>query len=321
MPTGLISKEARTFFNLQRRTAGVAPQGRRYSDDEMAQALAIYFQGPRAYRFLQKQFVLPSTRMLRNNMAKIKLKPGFHLAVLAVLQERFRGASEADKMCVISFDEMTVRPNLTYLRGDDLLEGYEDLGSLGRSSAVATHALVFMVRGVTGRWKQSVGYFLSNGPVKAVNLKSLLLDCITKLKEAGMQVVASVCDMGATNQQTYRMLGVTDGSHSFHHDGVGVVALFDVPHLFKCVRNTMLNYDITVDERTAKWSHIVSLFEADRNRSLRAVPKLKSMHLRPDAFKKMSVSLATQVLSRSVAAGLSLYADFGKPRKCQYFLF
>ena len=40
MATGLISKEAHIFFNLQKRTAGVAPRGRRYSDDEMPQALA-----------------------------------------------------------------------------------------------------------------------------------------------------------------------------------------------------------------------------------------------------------------------------------------
>ncbi|KAF0308389.1 hypothetical protein FJT64_020368 [Amphibalanus amphitrite] len=65
------------------------------------------------------------------------------------------------------------------------------------------------VRGVTGGWKQSVGYFLSNGPVKAVNLKSLLLDCISKLKEAGMKVVVRACSalgMLEDSQHWYRAM-------------------------------------------------------------------------------------------------------------------
>ena len=107
-------------------------------------------------------------------------------------------------------------------------------------------------------------------------------------------------------------MGATDGAHSFVHSGLPVAALYDVPHLYKCLRNALMKYDIEVDGQVAKWSHIVALFDADRRRTLRAVPKLRSLHLRPGAFKKMSVSLATQVLSRSVAAGLSLYADFGK---------
>ena len=65
-------------------------------------------------------------------------------------------------MCVVSFDEMTVRANLTFLREADMLEGY---------------------RGITEKWKQSVGYFLPNGPVKAVNLKSLIFECMTEQKK------------------------------------------------------------------------------------------------------------------------------------------
>ena len=90
-------------------------------------------------------------------MARIRLKPGFHESVLAVMKEQFSQASESEKMCVVSFDEMSIRPNLTYLRGDDRVEGYQDLGPFGRSVELATHALVFMARGVSGKWKQSVG--------------------------------------------------------------------------------------------------------------------------------------------------------------------
>ena len=306
-----LSRAAKTIFSLQTRTAGIAPKARRYTDEEMMHALALYFQGARAYRFLQKQFILPSTRVLRKNMERIRLKPGFHEAVLNVLKEKFRGASSADKMCVVSFDEMAIRSKLTYLRGEDMVEGFQDYGHLSRSENVATHALVFMVRGITARWKQAVGYFLSCGPTKASTTKDLLLNCIEKLQEAGMNVLATVCDMGTTNQQTYRLLGVSREG-TFRCGEHTVAAIHDVPHLFKCIRNAMMNYNISVDGKVAKWSHLVQLHNADKGRPLRAVPKLRNVHLRPTAFKKMTVRFATQVLSRSVAAGLSLYADFGK---------
>ncbi|KAF0293986.1 hypothetical protein FJT64_008285 [Amphibalanus amphitrite] len=61
--------------------------------------------------------------------------------------EKFAGASAKDKLCIISFDEMQLKPKLAYQRGDDVIEGFADHGSLGRANACADHALVMMVRG------------------------------------------------------------------------------------------------------------------------------------------------------------------------------
>ena len=93
------------------------------------------------------------------------------------------------------------------------------------------------------------------------------------------------------------------------HSGA-VTGLHDVPRLFKCLRNTLINYDVSVDGKVAKWRRLVQLHNADKDRPLRAVPKLKALHLRPTAFT-MAVRLETQALGRSVTAGLSLYTDFG----------
>jgi hypothetical protein len=50
------------------------------------------------------------------------------------------------------------------------------------------------------------------------------------------------------------------------------------------------------------------LFRTDSGRgSLRAVPKLTETHLKPNSFQKMSVKLAAQVISRSVASGFRYY--------------
>ena len=228
------------------RRPGEALRPRRYSEHEEARALALYFQGPRAYRFLQKRYVLPHPRTLRRKMEVIQMRPGFHDAVLAHMKGKFAEASEKDKLCVISFDEIHLKPRLAYQRGDDVIEGYADHGSLGRANAPADHALVMMVRGITKRWKQPVGFFLSAGTTKASVQKRLLTQCIQEVSAAGLTVVATTCDMAKTNQATYRLLGAAD-SGLFTVDGREVVALYDVPHLSKCLRNAFMKYDIRVD--------------------------------------------------------------------------
>ena len=100
-----MSQAANTIFSLQTRTADIAPKARRYTDEERKHALALYFQCARAYRFLQKRFLLPNTRVLRKNMERIWLQPSFHEAILNVFKEYFSGAG------MISFDKIAFEAN------------------------------------------------------------------------------------------------------------------------------------------------------------------------------------------------------------------
>ena len=305
-----LAAHVESFLDLQRRNSKREPNGRRYSRDDIARALALYFQSPRAYRFLRKMYVLPSPRILRKNMERIPLESGFHDTVMQMLKEKFKGASEKERLVVLAFDEMAVKRNMTYVRSSDCVEGYEDLGPLGVSVKPADHALVFMVRGLQHKWKQCLGYFLSAGPVKADAQKTLLLDIIGRLGSIGLTVAATVCDMGPGNQQMYKLLKVEDGT--FCVGAHKIAALFDIPHLFKCIRNGLQKHDISADGKRARWEHVRALYEADSTRSMRAAPKLKKAHVFTPPLKKMKVNLATQVMSRSVAAAMHLYASFGK---------
>ncbi|KAF0314198.1 Transposable element P transposase [Amphibalanus amphitrite] len=132
-----------------------------------------------------------------------------------------------------------------------------------------------------------------------------------KLREAGFVVTASVCDMGTPNQDLYRKLGVTADCPTFLVDDVPVTALHDIPHLIKCVRNGLLKHGVAVDGQELSWRHITAFYEEDKDRPIRTAPKLTKAHLQPDAFKKMKVKLATQIFSRSTAAGMLLYSSLG----------
>ena len=128
-----------SFLKLQLRCAGVKPKGRRYSDSEMMMALALHYQGARAYRHLRSIFFLPHPRQLRKRIEHIQMLPGFQDVVIGLLGENLKNMPDADRRVVLSMDEMMVRKKLVHHRGEDYVEGFQDLEELGRTTRVADH--------------------------------------------------------------------------------------------------------------------------------------------------------------------------------------
>ena len=92
----------------------------------------------------------------------------------------------------------------------DCIEGFEDLGRHGRTSNNANHALVFMLRGLRKRWKQPVAYYLTHGSTEGHMLVDFLMEVLDACHNAGLVVVATVCDMGANNFKALKQLGVSE---------------------------------------------------------------------------------------------------------------
>jgi len=97
------------------------------------------------------------------------------------------------------FDEMSIRQHLHFNQKIDCIEGYEDLGRHGRTSNITNHALVFMLHGLRKRWKQPVAYFMTRGSSKGDMLVDFLTEVLDACHNAGLVVVATMCDMGANN--------------------------------------------------------------------------------------------------------------------------
>ena len=74
---------------------------------------------------------------------------------------RAKEMSGHEKLVTISLDGMRLSTGLTYRKHSDMLIGFEDLGSHGRSHKVANEGVVVMVRGVTRQWKQIIGFFIT----------------------------------------------------------------------------------------------------------------------------------------------------------------
>lgn len=87
--------------------------------------------------------------------------------------------------------------------------------------------------------------------------------------------------------------------------------MYDSPHLLKSVRNNFMKYNISIDNDTVKWYYIRTVYEKDKEMSIRLAPKLTDKHIYCKTFDKMRVSMTTQVLSRTVAARIDTHSCLG----------
>ena len=163
-------------------------------------ALSILFHSRKAYKILSHFFILPSIRTLQHDLQKMHIKPGFSDSVLEALKVKVNAMDCRDKNVALVFDEMSIKEGLLYNVGRDIIEEFEDFGHIGQTRYITNHAIVFMIRGLASKWKQSIGYFLSSGPIRAKTLQSLTRSCISKVTETGLNVVALVCDQGSNNR-------------------------------------------------------------------------------------------------------------------------
>jgi len=183
-----------------------------------------------------------------------------------------------------------------------------------------------MIKGITKNWKLPFSFYFSSGPTKSIQLQKIIEETTTCLVEANFNVLGFVCDQSATNVKTINELKrssqisclknkvnyiedtINIGNHTLLH-------FFDVPHLLKGIRNILLKGNIFWEEgpilKQANWQPIINFYNVDKERAIRACPKLTEEHVIPSKIKKMNVKKSAQVFSQRVSSVISLMADFG----------
>ena len=195
------------------------------------------------------------------------------------------------RQCALTFDEMSLKSALVYNYQLDTIEGFDNFGDIGRNN-MATHALAFMVRGLSSKWKQPVGYFLSSGPVTGKMLQSLTRACIGKLTKIGLSVNVLIYDQGSNNRQ---FLDTFDKTHIAvdHHD---IYVIYDPPHFLKNVRNNFVKHGFIVNKQSVEWQYVTPFYEFDQANLIRMAPKLQDKHITLPLFSAMRVNLGAQPL-------------------------
>lgn len=286
-------------------------KGRRYSPQMKSIAVSLYHASGKAYRVLSKLFILPTKSSLRRYISRMPAATGISQGALNIIKKKVDNMNEQEKLCTLCMDEVSLKTNLYYDITKDRIIGLEDFGNGTRTNKVANQALTILLRSISGKWKQPLGYALVNGACPREEMEELMKSAIDKVERIGLNVVVVMSDMGSNFQSLANHLGVTPERPWFIHNNKKYFLMFDPPHLIKCVRNNLLNYTFKFGNYTAQWKDIADFYEKDKELPIRAAPKLTEKHIRPNNFCKMKVKYATQVLSHTVAASLCTYVSIG----------
>ena len=166
---------------------------------------------------------LPSERTLRDYTHWIKSGIGFQSAVNEQLIKEADVKEEKDKYYVVLlFDEMKIREDLVFDKHSCELVGFVNLGEINNvlteferqckgetdavfaESAVATHMLTFMVRGIFTKLEFPYAQFPTRG-VTADRLYPIIWDAVRNLEGCGLKVMVIVCDGASPNRIFFKM--------------------------------------------------------------------------------------------------------------------
>jgi DNA transposase THAP9 len=275
-----------------------------WSKMEKKLAMSLYYKSPSTFKYMRKnKIVLPGESTVRRWLNSISYKTGFSQKYTEQLKLKAECMSFKEKKCVILLDEVAIKKYIEYNKVLDEIEGFEDLGSLGKSLTIGSHALVVMIRGLYVNWKIPLSYYFTGSGIKGDNLVLIVKECVQKILELGFLPSAIICDQGTQNRRMFSILGGSEINPFTTIYNQKLFLIYDMPHLIKSVRNNLLNGDFKIGKNIISLKDVKKTYEIDRTKSkVRAMCKITPIHFSPNAFQKMSCKFAIQLLSRSVAA-------------------
>lgn len=87
------------------------------------------------------------------------------------------------------------------------------------------------------------------------------------MKKNHLNPVALVCDMGASNIELARKLGVTPENIKCNFGETSLFFFFDPPNLLKAVRNMMYTNQFIWEDQHTNWQYIKTLYEIDQTQT------------------------------------------------------
>ncbi|CAG4953219.1 unnamed protein product [Parnassius apollo] len=253
-----------------------------------------------------------------NQPEKMLMEPGINQVIIDHLKKKVEQLTEKEKYCALLFDEMTLECNVDYDPVAGLIDGFQDLGEYGgRSRDFADHALVFMLQSIYENIEEPIAYYFTSGIISSEHLVNLINVIIKTVHAIGFQVITTVCDHSVRNVGALNLLkkrsGLPPDQNYFLLNQEKIYIVFDVPHLFKSIRNNFLKAGVMMlSNKRAQWSHLVKVEERNRIKRL-GYTKITKMHIAPNNKAKLRVEIAAQILSNTAANILKMMSeDFEK---------
>lgn len=284
--------------------------------------------GRNGYEYLRKlKFPLPSYRTLCRRIQGTPFTPGIQHDVLQWLKLKMETKKESEKLCVLLVDEMQLKPRVELDKGLHKVVGYVSTETLPADSPpsaekeIASHALVFMLRGLTASWKQTVAYLFTGSSIKREPFWEFAKKVIDASESAGFRIQCVTSDMGPANTGLWGQVGIESSRNklasSIPHPCCSERKLYfaaDPPHLLKNLWSCVLAHRITLHEEIVQKYNLPSnvvtgiyvqqLMDQQNCQELRLAHKLQQCHVSPTQYEKMRVCFAAQFFSRSTAAAI-----------------
>lgn len=179
-----MGKAQAEFVEMQIRNPSKSKNGKRFNLKEKSMCLAMYKKGPKSYRSFAEVFSLPTKQTLTKHASCAHFQPGINENVMKFMKETVSKMTAKERMCCLSWDEVSLAPELDYSKSSDCIDGFVDIG-LYRVKSFTNHALTFMVRGINKPFKQSVAYFLTKPGTKGHELAEIIVSVIKAVLDTG----------------------------------------------------------------------------------------------------------------------------------------
>lgn len=268
---------ARIFWDQQRESLQKHPKQMRWHPMMIKWCIHLKMLSSSCYKSFRSSGViqLPSERTLRDYTHVIKAKAGFQSDVDEQLSKEANidNAKEHQKYVALVFDEVKIREDLVYNKHSGELIGFVNLTDINQHLStleqactsddneahlpqLATHMLVFMIRGICSSLKFPYVHF----PVRAASgdiLHPIVWECVEHLELLGLKVLTFVSDGASCNRKFYNMQGKGSGiTHKINNiyadEERPIFLISDVPHLLKTARNSWANSHAHANTRHLK---------------------------------------------------------------------
>lgn len=300
------------FFKWQTFHALENESERKYGIEERSFALALYYQSPKTYKFLSSLFHLPPVQTLQSYLSTVSVNVGWSNHAISVLRNRAAVSPKEDTLCGIVFGSISIKECLHFDKATNSIIGGENLGEHGGSLRKANHALVFMVKGLVEKWTSVLGCFFYAGEINPYRLKELYEASVRKVQSSGHRVIFTVCNPEEeVHFSLFQTFGMTRENPSLEVNGKRIHFFYDSPNLLQSLTNTLLRYDIKIGDDVISWKYMKQFIERDQKQKIRLVPKVTSNHVSGDGNSEIELSIATQVMSQTVAAGIYTHCVAG----------
>lgn len=140
---------------------------------------------------------------------------------------------------------MSITQSLWYVPHLDEIKGYVDDGTSKRN-LIANNVVVFLLKGITKKWKQVIAYYYVSNNLCADDLKNIIFHIISECTKIGLQVKTVICDGEVQHQKLCKSLVDEEGRFSLGDGNKPIYWMFDIPHLLKNLRNCFKKYWIQV---------------------------------------------------------------------------